>query len=144
MSLLPSFMQAAAEAALADEAVMETVELPYPKEYEMDFETGMLTGHVVSGIEAIKVWIWCALHTQRFRYAIYSWDYGADVEQYFGQAVTDEFLNTDYHDEVEETLTISPYITGIDNFSAYMDGSVLHAEFLVRTIYGDTEVSINV
>ena len=85
MSLLPSFMQAAAEAALADEAVMETVELPYPKEYEMDFETGMLTGHVVSGIEAIKVWIWCALHTQRFRYAIYSWDYGADVEQYFGQ-----------------------------------------------------------
>lgn len=144
MSLLPSFMQAAAEAALADAAVMETVELPYPKEYGMDFETGMLTGQVVTGIEAIKVWIWCALHTQRFRYAIYSWDYGADTEQYIGQAVTQEFLDTDCHDEVEETLTISPYITGIDDFSAELTGDHLHMAFTVRTIYGDTEVSINV
>lgn len=144
MSLLPSFMQAAAEAALADAAVMETVELPYPKEYGMDFETGMLTGQVVTGIEAIKVWIWCALHTQRFRYAIYSWDYGADMEQYIGQAVTQEFLDTDCHDEVEETLTISPYITGIDDFSAELTGDHLHMTFTVRTIYGDTEVSINV
>lgn len=144
MSLLPSFMQAAAEAALADAAVMETVELPYPKEYGMDFETGMLTGQVVTGIEAIKVWIWCALHTQRFRYAIYSWDYGADMEQYIGQAVTQEFLDTDCHDEVEETLTISPYITGIDDFSAELTGDHLRMAFTVRTIYGDTEVSINV
>lgn len=144
MSLLPSFMQAAAEAALADAAVMETVELPYPKEYGMDFETGMLTGQVVTGIEAIKVWIWCALHTQRFRYAIYSWDYGADMEQYIGQAVTQEFLDTDCHDEVEETLTISHYITGIDDFSAELTGDHLRMAFTVRTIYGDTEVSINV
>ena len=144
MSLLPSFMQAAAEAALADETVMEAVELPHPKEYGIDFETGQMTGKIVEGIEAIRVWIWCALHTQRFRYAIYSWDYGADMEQYIGQAVTQEFLDTDCHDEVEETLTISPYITGIDDFSAELTGDHLHMAFAVRTIYGDTEVSINV
>ena len=144
MSLLPSFMQSAAEAALADNAVSEAVELPYPKEYGIDFETGQPTGKIVGGLEAVKVWIWCAMHTQRFQYAIYSWDYGADFEQYFGQAVTQEFLDTDCHDEVEETLTISPYITGIDDFSAVLDGEQLHVEFTVQTIYGDTEVSASV
>lgn len=144
MSLLPSFMQTAAEAALADETVMEAVNLPYPYEYEVDFDTCQLTGAIVSGIDAIKVWIWNALHTQRFRHAIYSWDYGADMEQYIGQAVTEEFLNTDCHDEVEETLLVSPYITGIDNFSATLDDSRLYIDFTVRTIYGDTEVNTSV
>ena len=141
MSLLPSFMQTAVEAALADSAA---VELPYPKEYGIDFETGQLTGKIVGGIEAVKVWIWCAIHTQRFRHAIYSWDYGADLEQYFGQAVTQEFLDTDCHDEIEETLTISPYITGIDDFSAVLEGEHLYVEFTARTVYGDTEVSASV
>lgn len=144
MSLLPSFMQTAAEAALADETVMEAVNLPYPYEYEVDFDTCQLTGAIVSGIDAIKVWIWNALHTQRFRHAIYSWDYGADMEQYIGQAVTEEFLNTDCHDEVEETLLVSPYITGIDNFVATLDDSRLYIDFTVRTIYGDTEVNTSV
>lgn len=144
MSLLPSFMQTAAEAALADETVMEAVNLPYPYEYEVDFDTCQLTGAIVSGIDAIKVWIWNALHTQRFRHAIYSWDYGADIEQYMGQAVTEEFLNTDCHDEVEETLLVSPYITGIDNFVAILDDSHLYIDFTVRTIYGDTEVNTRV
>ena len=51
MSLLPSFMQAAAEEALADETVLESVELPYPKEYGIDFETGQMTGKIVEGID---------------------------------------------------------------------------------------------
>ncbi len=144
MSLLPSFMQTAVEEALADSEVMEQVELPYPYEYGVDFDTGQLTGTIVGGIEAIKVWIWSALHTQRFQYAIYSWDYGADMEQYIGSAVTSEFLETDCHDEVEETLKICPYITGISDFAVELDGSQLHMEFLVHTIYGDTEVATDV
>ena len=144
MSLLPSFMQAAAEEALADETVLESVELPYPKEYGIDFETGQMTGKIVEGIEAIRVWVWCAMDTQRFRYGIYSWDYGADFEQYIGQSVTQEFLDTDAHDEVEETLLINPYITGIDDFEIEMDGEHLHIAFTVHTIYGDTEVDANV
>ena len=137
-------MQAAAEEALADETVLESVELPYPTEYGVDFSTGQLTGQMVEGIEAVRVWIWCALHTQRFKYGIYSWDYGADFEQYIGQSVTQEFLETDCHDEIEETLLISPYITGIDDFEIELDGERLHIAFTVHTIYGDTEVDTNV
>lgn len=144
MSLLPTFMQSEIEAALADTITAEESALAYPYEYGVDFDTGQLTGAKVGGIEAIKVWIWNALHTQRFRHAIYSWDYGADMEQYVGQAVSEEFLNTDCHDEVEETLLISPYITGIENFRVALDGDSLQLTFVVRTVYGDTEVTTNV
>lgn len=80
MSILPSFMQT----QIADRAQTASV-IEIPKEYGIDFTTGQLTGQIVEGIEAIKVWIWNCLHTQRFRYPIYSWDYGADLEQYIGQ-----------------------------------------------------------
>ena len=43
-----------------------------PVEYGIDFETGQLTGKKVYGIEALKVWIWNALVTDRYRYEISS------------------------------------------------------------------------
>ena len=84
MSILPTFMQTQIETQTQISSVIEV-----PKEYGLDFETGQLTGEIVEGIEAIKVWIWLCLHTQRFRWPIYSWDYGADLEQYIGQSITD-------------------------------------------------------
>ena len=65
MSILPSF--------LADQINEEKNQiLDVPKEYGIDFVTGQLTGKIVEGKEAIKVWIWNCLKTQRFRYPIYS------------------------------------------------------------------------
>ena len=108
MSILPTFMQT----QIASRTQTANV-LTVPKEYGIDFTTGQLTGEIVEGIEAIKVWIWNCLHTQRFRYPLYSWDYGADLEQYIGQTVTEEFLNADCEDEIREALQVNPYITGI-------------------------------
>ena len=52
MSILPSFMM-----TVASEVQKETV-LEIPKEYGINFKTGQLTGKIVEGKEAIKVWIW--------------------------------------------------------------------------------------
>ena len=38
----------------------------------------------VTGREAVKVWIWKALHTTRYRYEIYSWAYGNEFESLLG------------------------------------------------------------
>lgn len=139
MSILPSFMQAqiTARAQTADVITM-------PKEYGLDFKTGQLTGEIVEGIEAIKVWIWNCLHVQRFRHPIYSWDYGADLEQYIGQEVTQEFLNTDCEDEIRETMLVNPYITDIEDFSASFEKDRLLISFRVITKFGDTEVNYSV
>ena len=120
MSILPTFMQTQIETQTQTSSVIEV-----PKEYGLDFETGQLTGEIVEGIEAIKVWIWLCLHTQRFRWPIYSWDYGADLEQYIGQSITEEFLNADCEDEVREALLVNPYIEDIEDFKVSFDTSRL-------------------
>ena len=139
MSILPTFMQTQIETQTQISSVIEV-----PKEYGLDFETGQLTGEIVEGIEAIKVWIWLCLNTQRFRWPIYSWDYGADLEQYIGQSITEEFLNADCEDEIREALLVNPFITDIEDFEASFDNGRLVISFTVVTKFGNTEVDYDV
>lgn len=135
MSILPSFLDTRIREAAAAARVQET-----PREYGIDFATGQLTGKVVEGLEAIKVWIWNCLHTERYRYAIYSWQYGVEYEQYIGETITDEYLQSDCLVETEEALMVNPYITGLDDFHAELEGSVLRIRFTAETTIGEMEV----
>ena len=140
MSILPSFLS---ESVLESAKETATV-LQIPKEYGVDFTTGQLTGTIVEGLEAIKVWIWGCLRTERYRHAIYSWQYGVEYEQYIGQTVTDEYLQNDCQSETEEALMVNPYITGLSDFEASFSGSKLHVKFTVETILGNLEVDTDV
>ena len=145
MSILPSFLvselQKAAGTGEASASVQEI-----PREYGIDFQTGKLTGRIVEGLEAIKVWVWNCLHSERYRFAIYSWQYGVEYEQYIGETITDEYLQSDCQTETEEALLESPYITGISDFEAALEnnGATLHITFTVNTTLGDMEVDENV
>ena len=137
MSILPSFLYST---SLAE--AEETVEvLPAPREYGINFDTGELTGEIVEGIEALKVWAWNCIRTERYRYPIYSWQYGTEYEQYIGQTVSDEYLQNDCYTETQEALMVNPYITGIDDFAAEIDGDRLHVTFTLETTLGETEVN---
>lgn len=136
MSILPSYLLSTIQDQTATSAVVEI-----PREYEVDFETGQLTGRIVEGVDAIKVWIWCCLHTQRFRYPIYSWDYGADMEQYVGQGLTAEYMETELRDEIEDALKVNSYITGIEDYSCTHTGSTIDAQFSVVTTFGNIQSS---
>lgn len=137
MSILPSFLD---KTALTEaETTSGVVEIP--KEYGINFETGQLTGGIVEGIEAVKVWAWNCLHTERYRHAIYSWQYGSEFEQYIGETVSDEYLQNDCKAETEDALLVSPYITGLDDFEARIDGDHLFVSFTLETTLGETEVN---
>lgn len=140
MSILPSFLSR----EVFQEAEGEAGVVPVPREYGVDFATGQLTGKIVEGKEAVMVWIWNALHTERYRYAIHSWMYGVEYEQYIGETVTDEYLRTDCRTETEEALLVSPYITGLDDFTAGLDGTGLKIAFAAVTRFGRIEVKESV
>lgn len=68
--------------------------LPLCREVAWDFERDVPVFRqgepvVVTGKEALKVWIWRAIRTPRFRYEIYTWAYGSEFESLLGQAYTD-------------------------------------------------------
>lgn len=138
MSILPTFMTETADAS----AVTNT--LPVPREYGVDFSTGKLTGEIVEGIDAVKVWIWNCLKTERYRFPIYSWQYGVEFEQYIGTTLSDEYIQNDCRAEIEDALKVNPYITGISDFTAEMDGTHLNITFTADTTLGSTEVTADV
>lgn len=138
MSILPTFL----ENELQYEATTPGKVLPTPREYGVDFETGTLTGKVVEGIEAIKVWIWNCLHTERYRHAIYSWLYGVEYERYIGQALSDEYLQSDCQAETEDALLVSPYIKGIEDFKATVEKDKLKISFKAVTTLGEVNVNV--
>ena len=141
MSILPSFLQSLNNTKTIKE---DSQVVKMPREYGIDFDTGQLTGKIVEGIEAIKVWIWLCLHTERFRHAIYSSDYGTSFEQYIGHVLSDEYINTDCESEVTDALLINDYIESIENFGAVKDVEHLRISFRVVTKFGSLEVDESV
>ncbi len=138
MSILPTFVNAEIE-----EELEKSPSLTVPKEYGIDFDTGQMTGKIVEGKEAIKVWIWNCLHTSRFRYGIHSWDFGWDPEEYVGKAVTAEYIQADAQTEIEEALMMNPYITGIDDFNAVKEDDCLTVTFTALTAFGDVDMEVS-
>lgn len=142
MSILPSFLQELSGTKTIKEDDSQVVKMP--KEYGIDFQTGQLTGKIVEGLEAIKVWIWLCMHTERFRHAIYSADYGTSLEQYIGHMLSEEYINTDCESEISDALLINEYIESIEDFEAIKDGEHLRASFRAVTKFGNIEVDENV
>ena len=115
-----------------------------PKEYGINFETGQLSGKIVEGYEALLVWAWLALKTPRYRYYIYSEDYGQEYEDLIGKSYSIELTDSELERMTEECLTENPYITGIEKFSCEKNEEKVTVSFSLITELGDGEVSIEV
>ena len=115
-----------------------------PREYGIDFETGQLSGKIVEGYDALLVWVWLALQTQRYRYYIYSENYGQEYEDLIGKSYSTELTDSELERMTEECLTENPYITGIENFSCVKIEEKVTVTFSLITELGDGEVSIDV
>lgn len=137
MSLLPSFI-------LDEIEVYKSPEIKVPHEYEIDYETGQMTGKIVEGLEAIKVWIWLVLKISRYRYPIYSWDYGNEYEALIGKGYSEEYLQAEAKRMTEDCLLMNEYITSIENFSASFIEETLNLSFTVNTRFGKAEIKTNV
>lgn len=91
----------------------------------------------VTGKEAVKVWIWKALHTARYRYEIYTTDYGSEFESLIGQAYTPQLKEAEAPRYLRECLLINPYITAVKNISVSFADACLSVSGTAETIYGE-------
>ena len=82
MSIFP-FIDPEALVASQDNA------LPMFREYAYDYENNRLLlrdgqTYLVEGNEALRIWIFKALDTERFRYTAYDSDYGSEIDTLIG------------------------------------------------------------
>ena len=122
--------------------VTEVVEIPLYKDIAWDFnkdEMIIVNGNplILEGNEAIKVWIYKAIKTQRYVYDIYSWDYGCEVNSLLGKGMPKELVKSETARYIEEALIINPYISSISTINVEFEGDVLTANVVVNTLYGE-------
>lgn len=94
---------------------------------------------VVEGKEALKVWIWRALRTPRFKYEIYTWAYGSEFESLLGQAYSDSVKTAEAPRYLRECLLINPYITAVRDITVTFASAKLTVKGTAITVYGKVD-----
>lgn len=135
MSLFPAYIE-------DDEVLEELKEKEIPKEFGIDFKNGQLTGKIVEGIEAIKVWCYFALKIARYHFFICSWDYGNEIEELYGQGFSAEHIESEVARMIEECLLENDYIEEVDVSDMSYQKGQLKATVTIETIYGERESDI--
>ena len=122
---------------------IETLEetRPTTRTYKMDLQKKRIIG-MTDDEEALMQSIWKMLLTERFKHLIYSDDYGSEImARAMDTELTQEFLESDIPDLVEDALLIDDRITGISEVTwEWIGRDSVHLSFTAYTIYGDLEV----
>lgn len=114
------------------------------REYELDFKTGRLTGRIVEGVDALCVWAYLALKAKRYRWVIYSWQYGEEYTNLIGYSFDEDYLYSEVERYIEECLFINEHITGIEDLTVNQVNEMLYIRFRMITDVGSKEVSMDV
>lgn len=112
--------------------------------YKMHLSQRVINGFT-DGKDAIQQAIYMILNTERYQYIIYSWNYGIELEDLFGEPVT--YVCPELERRITEALTQDERIISVDTFSFDTDKKrVVKVSFTVHTINGDitSERAVNI
>lgn len=105
------------------------------KIYKMDLNGNSVRGFC-DGMEAVKQAVFRILNTERYQYIIYSWNYGIETLDLYGQPVT--YVCPELERRIEEALIVDSRIIRVSDFEHdTSEKRVIHTKFQVYTIYGD-------
>lgn len=128
------------ESELLDTEISE--ETGTSRTYALNHKTGRIAGFI-DEIEAVKQAVYKTLNTERYDYPIYSWDYGFEVKDLYGE--DDTFVIPELERRIIDALSVDDRILGCSDFE--FDTSkrgVVAVKFTVSTIFGQTEQEVEV
>lgn len=107
------------------------------KVYKMDLEGDSIRGFC-DGQDAMKQAVFRILNTERYQYLIYSWNYGIETLDLYGEPVT--WVCPELERRITEALSVDSRITSVTDFEHDTSvKGVIHTTFTVHTIFGDIE-----
>lgn len=114
-----------------------TVEEQPSKTYRMHIEKEYIGG-TCDDLESIKQAVFKIVNTERYRHMIYSWNYGIELADLFGQRIG--YVVPEIQRRITEALSQDDRILAVDSFE--FDTSKRHevvCTFVVHTAYGSFE-----
>lgn len=113
-----------------------TVSVQPNKTYKMLIEKERIIGITSTPLEAIKQACYKALNTERYEYAIYSWNYGIELQDLFGKPYV--YVVGILSQRIVECLLVDDRIQKVDNFNFSYSNHKVTCTFTVTTYFGDT------
>lgn len=122
-----------------------TLEQQPTKTYKMNLDTETSVGGYTDEQAAMVQAIYKILNTERYKYVMYSWNYGIELEGLFGEPIT--FVVPELERRITEALTVDERILEVTDFE--FDTSrrgVVRVSFTVNTKYGEVlaEKEVNI
>ncbi|MCY1117724.1 DUF2634 domain-containing protein [Bacillus safensis] len=123
------------------EETEEDEEVETSTTYRIDFETGRLTGETISGIEAIRQFIYMTLRTERYAHPIYSHDIGTEIQELLTDTeATDEYKEMEIPRLLEEALIVDERIDHIEELEVTKQNDSFHVKLAIVTDEGTLEI----
>ena len=88
-------------------------------------------------LQAMIQAIYLILNIERYEHLIYSWNYGIELADLFGQPIS--FCIPEIKRRITEALMQDSRITGVDEFTFEHKRGKVFTTFTVHTIFGDIE-----
>lgn len=125
-------------------------DLPMMQEWAFDIDTGQFMTnengqyYLVSGNAALKIWLYWAVTTQRYRWIANSRDYGVETERMAGMLVSDAIKSSELERTIREAIGICPYVKTIEYVRLSTDGELVNVDVRVTSPYGEGWVDLSV
>lgn len=145
MSIFPFIQPLSNE---VQEKAKELETLPLFQEYAYDFEKNCLLvdkeskNILLYGIDALKVWIYKALKTDRYHYICYDDDFGSEAESLIGIVNDFDIYTSELQRYITEALIYNPYIQELKNFEFTKKDSGVSVSFDCISIYDTINVNM--
>lgn len=111
-----------------------TTEIEPSKTYKMDLDSNIINGYC-DGLEAVKQAVYKILNTERYQYIIYSWNYGVEFADLFGEPV--DFVCPEIERRITEALKQDDRVVSVDSFLFDINKKhTVKVSFTVKTIFG--------
>ena len=93
-------------------------------------------------LEAVAQAIYLILSTERYKFIIYSWDYGVELVDLIGQPMP--YVMSELPRRITEALTMDDRISDVVDFEFTINGKKLHTTFTVVTNVGNISTELEV
>lgn len=105
--------------------------------YQMHVKKERIKG-AVTGLDAIAQACYKAINTERYAYPIYSWNYGIELQDLFGQPIP--YVFAVLPQRITDALMQDDRISDVTDFDLSYSGGDVLCKFTVKTIYGTLEL----
>lgn len=125
-------------------------DLPPLQEWAYDFENNELMTdenglpYLVSGNEALKIWLFWAIITERYRWKANSRDYGTEIDRMIGINASQAIKSSELERTIREAIGICQYVKTIESIDIALEDSVVVVDVKIKSVYQEGWVELHV